>query len=171
MQALWRGKRARNLLEVTRQNIVKLQAAVRGAILRAELTTAILAVILLQTHYRAHYARSRYHRLRVGAIFMQATWRMWSQCRRFEFSKSATTSLAAIWRGRRHRRRFLQIRVFVIQMQHLVRTWLSAVRRRRKLRSDAVVLCQYVWRRLVRRRRAAKCREAAVTLEVNSVCK
>ena len=68
MQALWRGKRARDLLEVTRQNIVKLQAAFRGAILRVEVKTAILAVIVLQTHYRAHYARSRYRRLRVGAV-------------------------------------------------------------------------------------------------------
>ena len=135
--------------------------------MRSTLRTARLAVTILQKQYRAYSSRVRYLQLRCSAIIAQATWRMHSQWQIFELIKYAITSLTALWRGRTQRRRFLKISNQVVKIQHLVREWLSMLHCRRKLRLDAAILCQYVWRRIVRRRRAAKCRGAAITVQVN----
>ena len=150
---------------------MRFQAAIRGAIVRSDLRTARLSAKILQTQYRAHASRVRYLQLRCGAILAQATWRMHSQWQIFELIKYAITSLAAIWRGNKQRRHYLQVSIGVVKIQRFVRAWLSTLHKQRKLRLDAAILCQYVWRRVVRRRHVAKCRRAAITVEVNSGCR
>ncbi|GLI66525.1 hypothetical protein VaNZ11_010395 [Volvox africanus] len=193
IQAAWRAQQGRCLakrrmleLEKSTQNraAMVLQAAVRGHLVRRQMTQYVRAAVIIQACWRMASMHHRHKAMRVATVNFQTAVRSWLVQRRLReqhraaatvqrFWRSylelhairaactAATVMQTAWRARRERSRFLTVCRAAV---HVQRSW------RLRFQARAAISLQAYWRMVVARRRFIQNRAIIIMLQTRYRC-
>ncbi|CAH1785860.1 unnamed protein product [Owenia fusiformis] len=171
IQTQWRMHCAHARYNILRKGVICLQAIHRRNLARTEYIIKQKAAIVIQQHLRGYLktkaAMTEYKQSRSAAVCIQSAVRMYAERKRYQTLRSGVINLQAI-----HRRNIAQTEyadqkraACVIQQGYRSYIAMTNASKEYKMKRDAIIKIQSMWRGNVERRAYLRLRQAVITLQ------